>query len=194
MKRKEEKEEVDKKEIKEMNNWLHRIQQNVESLEKRLDAIERRLSKEPFENPGLMVRKELKNEMIKQDSAEIKNLIQKINALENEIKELRKEKPENKPIISIKRGENKNYDNEILNIERRLEKLERRKATVKVGKIEVPIEITGLVGGLLAFLIAILLWEGYKKLVISPLFVGFVGLVLLLATGAKTYIINATKK
>ena len=113
------------------------------------------------------------------------------------MKERRIESKETKePIISIRKSEQKakNYDNAILDIERRLEKLERRKATVKVGKIEVPIEITGIVGGLLAFLIAILLLEGYKRLVISPGFVGFIGIALIAATAVKTYMMNVSRK
>ena len=72
--------------------------------------------------------------------------------------------------------------------------MEKRKATVKVGKIEIPIEITGIVGGLLAFIIAALLFEGYKDLVISPTFVMIIGIVLLLSAALKTYIINVARR
>jgi len=173
----------DKKELKELNNWVHRLQQNVESLEKRLDAIERRLSGEPFEKVRL--------------SAAIKNKTEnELNKLKEEIDKLKKSTE--KPVISISRKagkSEKNYDAILMDIERRIEKIEKRKGApvVKVGNVEVPIEITGIVGGLLALLIAIMIFEGYKKLVISPPFVAFIGIVLLIATGVKTYIINVKK-
>ncbi len=173
----------DEKELKELNNWLQRLQQNVESLEKRLDAIERRLSGEPFEKPTLSTA--TKNEI----ENELKRLKEEINKLK---------KNTEKPVLSISRKTEKtgkNYDALLMDIERRIEKLEKRKGTpvVKVGKVELPIEITGIVGGLLAFMIAIMIFEGYKKLVVSPAFVAFIGIVLLIATGIKTYIINAKK-
>ncbi len=198
--------ETNEKEIKEMSNWLHRLQQSIESLEKRLDAIERRLSNESFESPHLiMEEKENRKANIPkniekligklQDEIEdLKNKLKEGGAERKEIKEAKETKEPKEPIISIRKSEAKKYDNAILNIERRLEKLERRKATVRVGKIEVPIEITGIVGGLLAFLIAILLLEGYKGLVISPAFVGFIGMVLIAATAVKTYMMNVSRK
>ncbi|MCD6473753.1 MAG: hypothetical protein J7K47_02460 [Thermoplasmata archaeon] len=191
--------ETNEKEIKEMSNWLHRLQQSIESLEKRLDAIERRLSNESFESSHLIM-KEKENRKVdlpKDIEKLIRKLQDEIEDLKNRVKERRIESKETKePIISIRKSEQKakNYDNAILDIERRLEKLERRKATVKVGKIEVPIEITGIVGGLLAFLIAILLLEGYKRLVISPGFVGFIGIALIAATAVKTYMMNVSRK
>ncbi len=195
--------ETNEKEIKEMSNWLHRLQQSIESLEKRLDAIERRLSNESFESPHLIMgeKENRKADIPKNIEKLIGKLQDEIEDLKNKLKEggaERKEAKETKepkePIISIRKSEAKKYDNAILNIERRLEKLERRKATVRVGKIEVPIEITGIVGGLLAFLIAILLLEGYKGLVISPAFVGFIGMVLIAATAVKTYMMNVSRK
>ena len=195
--------ETNEKEIKEMSNWLHRLQQSIESLEKRLDAIERRLSNESFESPHLIMEEKgnRKANIPKNIEKLIGKLQDEIEDLKNKLKEggaERKEAKETKepkePIISIRKSEAKKYDNAILNIERRLEKLERRKATVRVGKIEVPIEITGIVGGLLAFLIAILLLEGYKGLVISPAFVGFIGMVLIAATAVKTYMMNVSRK
>ncbi len=203
IKKEKERESKDDKELKELNNYIQRLQQNVRSLEKRLDAIERRLSNEPFENPGLMIvekgekRADIpKNieKLIGKLQDEIEDLKNKLKEGEAERKEVKEAKEPKEPIISIRKSEAKKYDNAILNIERRLEKLERRKATVRVGKIEVPIEITGIVGGLLAFLIAILLLEGYKGLVISPAFVGFIGMVLIAATAVKTYMMNVSRK
>ena len=192
--RKEKVVKVDKKEgINEINNWLQRIQQRVESIEKRLDAVERRLSGKSFESVKFVGG-------VKEDSGLIKKLEEEINELREELKKIDKsgrDKKEKEVVISLKKkGVEDNVLKEIANMERRLERLEKKKATpvVKVGKIEVPVEITGIVGGLLALFIAALLFGGYKKLVISPSFVMFIGIVLLTATALKTYLINVGKR
>ncbi|MCD6330888.1 MAG: hypothetical protein J7L80_01635 [Thermoplasmata archaeon] len=192
--RKEKVVKVDKKEgINEINNWLQRIQQRVESIEKRLDAVERRLSGESFESVKFVGE-------VKGDSGLIKKLEEEINELREELKKIDKsgrDKKEKEVVISLKKkGVEDNVLKEIANMERRLERLEKKKATpvVKVGKIEVPVEITGIVGGLLALFIAALLFGGYKKLVISPSFVMFIGIVLLTATALKTYLINVGRR
>ncbi len=198
-----------KREERDVSNWIQRLKQHVDSLEKRLDAIERRLSEEPFK----MVKfgGEEKTEKIKESGLrEFTSKIEKeIDILKKEIEEMKtreikfktERKGSNEVVISLKRkGEettSTNYAKDLANIERRLERLEKSRkaaATVKVGKIEVPFEVTGLIGGFLAFLIAILLFEGYKNLVISPPFVMFIGLVLLTATALKTYLINVSKR
>ncbi len=171
-------------------------------MKKDCDAVERRLSNEPFEgskfgSKSIAIEKNYEDrlkEIARTLGEEIKILKKEIEA----IKAKGVAKAESPVTISLKRsGENiTNFAKEIANIERRLERLEKKKATatVKVGKIEVPIEITGIVGGFLAFIIAILLFGGYKNLVISPPFVMFIGLVLLTATALKTYIINVSRR
>lgn len=195
-----------KREERDVSNWIQRLKQHVDSLEKRLDAIERRLSEEPFKMAKFG---EEKTEETKGGFREFTSKIEKeIEVLKKEIEEMKREakfkteeRGSREVVISLKRkGEettSTNYARDLANIERRLERLEKSRkaaATVKVGKIEVPFEVTGLIGGFLAFLIAILLFEGYKDLVISPPFVMFIGLVLLTATALKTYLINASKR
>jgi len=193
---------IHSKEERELNNIIQRIQQHVNSLEKRLDAVERRLSNEPFEGTKFSSKSVAIEKNYEDKLKEItRNLGEEIKILKKDIEVIKAKgitKAEGPVTISLKRsGENiTNFAREIANIERRLERLEKKKATatVKVGKIEVPIEITGIVGGFLAFIIAILLFGGYKNLVISPPFVMFIGLVLLTATALKTYLINVSRR
>ncbi len=184
IKEKKEKKEKGEERNRDLNSWLQRLQQHVDSLEKRLDAVERRLSDKPFEG----VRFGSKSILIEDEQKS------NLSRIENEIANLKKEieslKKDETVIISLKKGDVKK---EIANIERRLERLEKKKAIVKVGKIEVPLEITGIVGGFIAFIIAILLFGGYKDIIVSPPFVMFVGIVLLTATALKTYLINIKK-
>lgn len=184
IKEKKEKKEKGEERNRDLNSWLQRLQQHVDSLEKRLDAVERRLSDKPFEG----VRFGSKSILIEDEQKS------NLSRIENEIANLKKEieslKKDETVIISLKKGDVKK---EIANIERRLERLEKKKAIVKVRKIEVPLEITGIVGGFIAFIIAILLFGGYKDIIVSPPFVMFVGIVLLTATALKTYLINIKK-
>jgi len=201
-KRRKTAESAEKKNFGEISSWIHRIEQNVSSLEKRLDAIERRLSGEPFKPPRFGKESLGKEEDTSRAKDTYEALKQEITSLKKDIKALESQRREGRgteePVtISVSRksaGQKETYAKEIADIERRLERVEKRKATVKVGKIEVPIEITGIVGGLLAFIIAALLFGGYKDLVVSPPFVLTIGIVLLAATGLKTYLINITRK
>lgn len=200
------KEEVD---VGELRNWIRRVEQNIDSIDKRLDAVERRLSGEIFTSPKI-----LKNEG-KSSPEILDSKIQELSQkLEEEIKNIREE------ILGVKKagngtyvvGENKRRRTpvviphggkekggtadeqkcakEIAELERRVERIERRKTTVKVGKVEIPIEITGIVGGVFAFIIAALLFGGYRDMVISPVFSMFIGTVLISAVALKTYLIN----
>ncbi|MEA2054033.1 MAG: hypothetical protein U9O96_02785 [Candidatus Thermoplasmatota archaeon] len=206
--------EIDKGEL---GGWIRRMEQNINSLDKRLDAIERRLSGEKFIQPKMG--KSTRENYSESLENEIQNISKKVN---DEIKTIREEllkfkileknrlerdndsknkDGKNPTVISIKSGVKKSditggqiNTKEIADLERRMEKLEKRKATVKVGKIEVPIEITGIVGGILAFIIAALLFEGYKDLVASPIFVMSAGLILVSAVALKTYVINISRK
>jgi len=163
----------------ELRSWIRRIEQNIDSLDKRLDAIERRLSGEKFVPPKMGKRGEEGRGYSEALEDEIRFISSgsKEGAISNKKspKVLSLNKPEEKKMVTTS---GPTYTRELADLERRMERLEKRKATVKVGRIEVPIEITGIVGGMLAFVIAALLFEGYKDMVISPVFVMFIGIVL----------------
>ena len=62
----------------------------------------------------------------------------------------------------------------------RLEKIERREPPVmRIGSMEIPIEFTGVIGGILVFIIAILVIVGQKEIIISPIFLAVVGILLI---------------
>ena len=61
-----------------------------------------------------------------------------------------------------------------------MERLERREPLVmRLGTMEVPIEFTGIIGGLLAFTVAILVVLNQKTVLLSPVFLFVVGLLLI---------------
>lgn len=156
-KKKEEKEEIKEVDIR---GWIIKLEQNIESLDKRLDAVERRLSGEDIDLW--------------------------------KIKEETKIQKERRPFIFSEEKADIDYK-KLEEIEKRIKNLERKGATVRVGKIEIPIEITGLVGGLLLLVTSILMFAGYKNMVSSPSFISALGIILLSVTILKTYIINLRK-
>lgn len=161
---KKEENKIKRGEFGEIVNWLQRIELNIESLEKRLDAVERRISDEEFE--GVKFGEEKTGEW-KSENEEI-------------------------PFLSLRKKEEEksaNYEEKIRGIEERLKKIEG-KTIVKIRGIEFPIEVTGIVGGILAFMIAILLNFGWKETIISPLFIFSVGIILIFSTGIKIYLVN----
>jgi hypothetical protein len=65
-------------------------------------------------------------------------------------------------------------------IDLRLEHTERREPFVmRLGTMEIPIEFTGIIGGLLAFTIAILVVINQKAVLLSPVFLFLVGVLLI---------------
>ncbi|MCD6146526.1 MAG: hypothetical protein J7J34_00785 [Thermoplasmata archaeon] len=203
-------EEVD---VGQIRSWIRRIEQNIDSIDKRLDAVERRLSGEIFTSPKI-----LKNES-KSNSEVLDRKIQELSQkLDEEIRNMREEMlrfgrvgdrtyfaGENRsrrgPVVISHSSKGKEgltdeqeHAKEIAELERRIERMEKRKTTVKVGRVEIPIEITGIVGGIFAFIIAALLFEGYKNIVTSPVFCMLAGAVLVSAAALKTYLINKNEK
>ncbi len=74
----------------------------------------------------------------------------------------------------------------------RLENIERREPPVmRIGSMEIPIEFTGIIGGILAFIIAILVIVGQKGIIISPAFLAIVGFLLIGSALFKTINLGA---
>ncbi|RLF64390.1 MAG: hypothetical protein DRN33_02305 [Thermoplasmata archaeon] len=194
---KEQKEEV----TGELKSLVRRIEQNVNSIDKRLDAVERRLSGKEFLPPKI-----INNDKKHMNYHEIHDMYSKLN---HEIESVKEELKKFENTVAIKsggkrkkapvvvkleekgeHGEEHSFSGKIKNIESRIEKLEKRKATLKLGKVEIPVEITGIVGGSLAFVVSALLLAGYKNVVSSPVFSACVGCILIISVVLKTYLIN----
>lgn len=188
---------------KDVRGWVRRVEQQINSLDKRLDAIERRLSGEERPSPPIKITEDglpprAESPPPHDIAEEVKNLRSELHSLQERWDE-KSEKRGTAPTIQppLKRASPSSRQvsiQEIADIERRLEGLEKQKPAVTVRGIEVPIEITGIVGGVLAFIVAGLLHLGYQSVVLSPLFVALLGTVLVLAAAIKTHAINTSKK
>ncbi len=63
---------------------------------------------------------------------------------------------------------------------------ERKPLVMKLGTMEIPIEITGIIGGILAFTIAALVAFDQKAVLLSPMFLTAVGMLLIGSALGKT--------
>jgi hypothetical protein len=73
-------------------------------------------------------------------------------------------------------------------LERKTQMLSQRKPMVmKLGAMEIPVEITGVIGGLLAFTIAVLVALNQKAVLLSPAFLAAVGMLLIGSALVKAF-------
>ncbi len=199
--------------IQSMRSWIRNIEQATNSIGSRLSAVERRISlkdnyqtdntrstfnisEKPFQN----ILSELKeNEYLENIVEYIINAFENKFALidgkiqsqhaENEIinekiKELNKSLDDNYKEIK----KTKNLEIKILtDFKRRIEKIEKRAPpTMKIGKTEIPIEISGLIAGSISLLAAFLVSFNQQEILISPTFLGLLGLLFISTTVFKS--------
>jgi hypothetical protein len=181
-----------------IRSWIRTIEQTTTSVSSRLSAVENRLSgamkepengilkamKGPIETLLLKVKKKdtgevvrvldgelslLHNELVKQQQ-ETCCLQEQLGAFEKTNKTIATELQEVQTAISEMKT----------TLELRMKRSERHEPFVMhVGALEVPVEFTGLIGGLLAFIIAMLVLIDQKPILLSPVFLFLVGLLLI---------------
>ena len=88
--------------------------------------------------------------------------------------------PEDKT-ISILQDTLLTQQKELEYLKEKIEKYSKKNnhLTMKIGEREVSLEITGIIGGLISFLIAGLILLGGKNIVISPLFITIIGIIFI---------------
>jgi len=201
--------------IQSMQSWVRKIEQTTHSVSSRLAAVEKRLSSkshEPLdvslsdtndEEPPNILDSKISKETTKDLDEIIKFLEKNFITLSDEFTSQKnmvtvlKEKSDR---IEASLIENQKELKHLMNLESqttqeinaRIVYLEQKEPPIlKIGKMEIPIEVTGVIGGILVFFIAILVFVGEKELIVSPLFLAVVGGVLLVSAMIKTVHINA---
>lgn len=200
------------KSIQSFRSWIRKLEQTTNSLSGRLTAVEKRLSKKntigsdstKIENksdrPIGKIIQALKEEK------DIENIEEISNVLDDEFLSLQDEIIQQQTEIAMMNEKIKEisdllakFSDEIkddvvcntttfVDFEDRLEKIERKEPpTVKLGKMEIPIEVTGIIGGIFAFIIAIFVAFGQNEVVLSPLFLFLLGIVLIVSALFKTF-------
>jgi len=196
--------------IQAFRNWIRKIEQTTNSVSSRLSAVEKRISRKTddqdkkifynmLEEPISRIFTVLKDGKNKKTIEEISQTLdsefsimqEEITSLQDDVGALKGKIDELEPLLNKLNNDIKNrqiYNSKILeDINLRLQKIERREPPfMKLGKMEIPIEIAGFIGGILAFVIAAMVALGYKDIVISPIFLSIVGIVLIASTLFKT--------
>jgi len=192
--------------IQAMRSWVRNIEQATNSISSRLSAVERRISLGKKSHLGIsnqsfkILGKEVKNvlndldenedaedainyiinafenrflylnDRIESDNAEIQIINEKINELNKSLDATFEE---------IKKT--RNAEIKILaDFRQRIEKIERRAPpTLKLGKTEIPVELSGITAGAISLLAAFMVSFEQQDFLISPIFLGFVGLIFI---------------
>ncbi len=190
--------------VQSFRSWIRKLDQTANSLSSRLSAVEKRLSRRKLDSsanltPGNMVEgnmgrifeilkggTENKNfdEVSRILDSEFTIMQEELISQQTEVAFLKEKIGEVSSSLDIINGEIKEghiYNSKFLKgVESRLEKIERREPPVmKLGRMEIPIEITGVIGGIIAFIAAIIIAMGQKEIIVSPLFLLLVGFILI---------------
>ncbi len=211
-KKKDEKSELEKYEenIQSMRSWVRKVEQSANSLSGRLKAVEERISSSNRVNP--LVSSDLSktgngfgsNHL--SENVESEELLDFSNELLDEINVLKEElacqqsqilsfeskmddiddslEDAKKEILGRMEAEKKVLDD----VSSRVEKVEDRSPFfMKLGRIELPLEVAGVVSGFIAFVAAVLMAFDMKDFLISPPFLACVGLLFIGAALFKSF-------
>ena len=156
-------------------NWIRRLESHIQSLSSRLAAIEKRLSIQTDEHPlppALSDYKPTKKEHTDNQTQ------QTINDLQTQIQDLAVQ------LDTLKKQTAKHQKS----THQELSRLYKREPPIlQIGNVELPIEISGLLGGILAFILAGLVLLGQAPLITSPAFLILIGFVFLFSTLLKIW-------
>ena len=179
--------------VQSFRSWIRKLEQTANSLSSRLSAVEKRLSRRKLDSsanltPGNMLEGNMGRifEILKGGilDSEFTTMQEELISQQTEVDFLKEKIGEISSSLDVINGEIKEghiYNSKFLeSVESRLEKIERREPPVmKLGRMEIPIEITGVIGGIIAFIAAILIAIGQKEIIVSPLFLLLVGFILI---------------
>ena len=201
--------------IQSMRSWVRKIEQSANSISSRLSAVEKRISLNKGEGNIVTVDTSV-NSSISKALADIQNIDdgnfeELVKILSNELVLIREELLSQQNEISLfnekiddlnysldktKEEINKNQDFEeriLKDVDERVTKIENRAPpTMKLGKMEVPIEIAGVISGGIAIFAALLMFIDQKSILVSPVFLGLVGIIFISAALLKS--VRSSKK
>lgn len=187
--------------VQSLRSWVRKIEQSTNSVGSRLAAVEARLTGgfassgeaplsvmdgpvEKFVTSIKNGKKKTIDEQAKIIDSEIHFLSTELQRRAQEFQSLSEHMTDlEQQIPSIQHGVSE-VETRITQMtsqfEMKTRALEQRKPLVmKLGTMEIPIEVTGIIGGLLAFTIAILVALNQKEVLLSPVFLTAVGILLI---------------
>jgi len=191
--------------IQSMRSWVRKIEQSTNSISSRLSAVEKRISVKTndgskntisgltiIDGPLDNLVSKLKDSMDEKNPEyifrvldselamildDIENQESEIGQIKDHIDQLSNSMDKNSDELIKTRDVASKYISDIKN---RVEKLERKSPpTMKLGKIEIPIEISGIIAGLIALIAALLISVNKTDLLTSPIFLTTIGITFI---------------
>lgn len=175
--------------VGEMQSWMQHLEQQVMSVNARLGAVENRMTNSADEigenNRGLS---DSDGRLLALNAESIEHLFsleKKMDSLSSSVSQLKQ------TVSSIEDFKNESY-NEISSLKQYQKK---QPVVMKVGGKEIPLELSGIVGGLICFLVAGLLVVDASEIVLSPWFLSGIGGVFLMSSLIRTHgVVGFVKK
>jgi hypothetical protein len=190
--------------VQSMKSWIRKIEQSTLSVSSRLSAVETRLSggvpgsgnTDALMMSGpvskLILNKKRKNasEIAQLLDGELTTLHHEVVHYEQKLEHLTEQLGSLEQVNTMTKADIQTIHTLISQMNSKLElgmdHFERREPFVmRLKGMEIPIEFTGIIGGLLAFLVALLVIFNQKAVLLSPLFLGFVGVLLIVSALLK---------
>lgn len=166
-----------------MHGRIESFDQSVRSLEKRLRAIERRLSIDV--PPDDLVGDSFDNAetLLQQTRIELSSLVEDVSSLKTNVNEFKETAQESL------RADMDKFSDTILQLDNRLLRVENQNK-ITIGSIKVPVELSGVVGAGVLLITGILIFVGRWDIIRSPYFSFGIAGVLAAAVVAKFYLAN----
>jgi hypothetical protein len=184
--------------VQSLRSWIRKIEQSTASVSSRLTAVETRLSGSMSESGAVnLVSMQGPIETFvrngkKKNAGELAHALDsELTILHNEMVNREQDFLDLKNQLTVIRENHTDLGREVRSLHSllsqfdekvrlRFQRLERREPLVmRLGTTEIPIEFTGIIGGALVFLIAILVVFDQKAVLLSPFFLSGVGILLL---------------
>lgn len=199
--------------IQSMRSWVRKIEQTTSSISSRLSAVEKRISTKKIDPArhtisGVTITEgqigkvisELKENGQSEEKLDyifgvVDNeffiLQDKIDSQDEKLKNFDEKFQEiDTSIQGLKENLKKTHEIEIkflTQLRQRIEKIERNAPPVmKIGNTEIPIEISGIIAGFIAIIAALFVNYEMTGFLISPVFLGVVGLIFIISALFKS--------
>jgi hypothetical protein len=197
-KRTMQKEECSEESVHYLRSWIRKIEQTTSSVSARVSAVEKRLSggtygKEgdvpigmegPIETLFLHAKKKNAGDFVRVLDGELRFLHSEVATQQNDTSELKGklqalEKTNETLGAELKVTQTQLSEMKLTWERQKNESEQQTPLVMHVGSFAVPIELTGIIGGSLAFVIAFLVSIEQKEMLLSPVFLISVGVLLL---------------
>ena len=187
--------------VQSLRSWVRKIEQSTNSVSARLTAVESRLSGgyasseealmsvmegpvERFLSDVQKGKKKSLEEHARFLDRELHCLHSELGKQHQEYQALKEQVQEAHQSLPSMQHDLREVHDTVTPMLQQLEKrtqllAERKPMVMKLGTMEIPVEITGVIGGILAFTIAILVALNQKAVLLSPVFLTAVGLLLI---------------